>query len=90
MMASVPDASRAGVIPLSTSETVERFEPRREARRRGPAIAERASLEVVGFVFAAVTAMVMVIAVLVVWSHVAKDATQQGSLAAPATMAARR
>jgi hypothetical protein len=45
---------------------------------------------VVGFVFAAVTAMVMVIAVLVVWGHVAKNATQQGSLAAPATMAARR
>jgi hypothetical protein len=90
MMASVPHASRAGAISVSTSEAVERFEPRRETRRRGRALAERASLEVVGFVFAAVTAMVMVIAVLVVWSHVTKNAAGQGSLAAPATMAARR
>jgi hypothetical protein len=84
-MAYAPHADRAGAIPVSASETVERFERQPEARRRAPALAERASLEVVGLAFAAVTAAVILIAMLVVWNHVGKHAPERGSLAASAT-----
>jgi len=91
MMVCLGHASRAGTIPVSSSDSIDRFEPRQQARRYGSALVDRTSLEVVGFIFTGVTAVVIVIAVLVVRSHVdAKNAAERNRPVLPAPVSVLR
>jgi len=85
MIACLGHASRPGAIPVSASESVESLEPRLEPLRRDSAPAHRAGLEIVGFVFAGVTAVVIAIAVLVVHRHIdRRDTVGKGTHGASA------
>ena len=74
---------------MTTSESVDTFEPASESQAARSASNDR-GLEVVGFIFAGVTVIVIAIAVLVLHRHVAgKDGAAQSVRAAP-TVSVRR
>ena len=59
-----------GAFPVSTSNPADPFEGRRQTQLREPTMADRASLEMFGFILGGVTALVIAIAAFTVRSHV--------------------
>ena len=65
---------------MSPLQSADRFAKRRQAQLRETGLADRASLEILGFILGGVTVVVFAIAVIVVRSHV-----DTGAAAAPRT-----
>jgi hypothetical protein len=89
MMAFVRNKVRAGTFSVTTSDLPGRFQRLRQLRE--PTMVDRASLEILGFIFGGVTAIVIAIAVIVVQSHVSAPlALDQRTPIVPASLSAQR
>jgi len=79
-----------GALAVQTAETSRRFKPaQRQASE--PTLVDRTSLEIIGFIFGAITAAVIVIAVFVVRSQVdAKIVPEQMPPVVPVSLAPQR
>lgn len=81
---------------MSTSESADPVEQRRQGHQRESLVVDRASLEILGLILGGVTAAVIVIAAVLVHSHIAAEVApnkvvpKRTTPAVPAALSAQR